>query len=249
MIKEYKIGVSKYMSKRRKWAYLSILFLALFILYTIMVKTVDVAAIGPNGSKVGLSTINHWFQVTIGMNDTWYEITNNLGYITFAYVIFYAILGTSQLIKKKNIKKVDKKIIALGCLYAALVVIYVLFEKVIINYRPVLVYNVLEASYPSTHTVLAITICMSAIIMGRYYTKDKHTKKLYNGVTILLMALIIIGRILSGVHWLTDIIGGILLSAFLLSLFYAFICHFEQEKKLLAKARNLIHKIKKKKKK
>ena len=34
------------------------------------------------------------------------------------------------------------------------------------------------------------------------------------------MIFIVIARLLSGVHWLTDIIGGILISNFLLSLYW-----------------------------
>jgi undecaprenyl-diphosphatase len=38
-------------------------------------------------------------------------------------------------------------------------------------------------------------------------------------LTVLLTLVMSVGRLLSGVHWLTDVIGGVLISLFLISLY------------------------------
>ena len=114
-----------------------------------------------------------------------------------------------------------------------MLVVYVFFEKVIINYRPVILDGELEASYPSSHTMLAICICMSSLLISKYYIKDKY-RKIFDNITFVLMILLVVGRIISGVHWITDIIGGILISLFLVSLYNTFI--YENKKKKSIKA-------------
>ena len=199
---------------------ISILLFLLAIIYTILVKYVDVQPIGPKGSVVGFATLNHTFQKIVGENTTWYKITKYLGILPFFYVLSYGLIGLKQLIEYKKIDKIDKKIIALGCFYIIVGIVYILFEKVVINYRPVLEDGLLEASYPSSHTLLAVCVCLSAIFMNHYYIKDIFLRKGLNIGTLLLMLILIIGRALSGVHWISDIIGGIIISLFLVSSFY-----------------------------
>ena len=47
----------------------------------------------------------------------------------------------------------------------------------------------------------------------------KKQKKNLKRIIVALAAFIVLGRILAGVHWLTDILGGLLIS---LALYYAF---------------------------
>ena len=129
------------------------------------------------------------------------------------------MIGLIQLIKRKSIKKVDREIILLGVLYVLMAVVYVAFEKVIINYRPILIDGELEASYPSSHTLLAICICISSIIVSKNYVPEKYLK-ITNIITILLLLGVFAGRIISGVHWISDIVGGVLISLTLLMYFY-----------------------------
>ena len=51
----------------------------------------------------------------------------------------------------------------------------------------------------------------------------KNFSKIINIMSILIIFTTIMGRLISGVHWFTDIIGGILISSFLLMLFYSLI--------------------------
>jgi len=108
----------------------------------------------------------------------------------------------------------------LGIFYVVVIALYVLFEKVIINYRPILMDNVLEASYPSSHTLMTLCICISSVFVNRQLFDNKVTKSL-NIISIIMAILMVIGRLISGVHWFTDIIGGIIISSALLMLFYS----------------------------
>lgn len=201
-----------------------------FIIFTIIVKYVDVKAVGPLQSEVGLASINLAVFKVFGTSKVMYDITEILGYLTFIVIAFFAGFGLYQLIKYKSIKKVDYKILVLGGFYVVVLIFYALFEIVIVNYRPVLVEGGLEASYPSSHTMLSVCVISSAMIIASEMLSGK--KGLSITVVIIGYALIlltVIGRLLSGVHWFTDIFGGVLLSFALIMLFYTAI-EFIREK-------------------
>ena len=208
------------MRKKKKFLLISFSLLVLSIIYTILVKTVDVAKIGPENSAVGFSKLNGSVHNFIGVNMTWYKITKYLGVIPFLLVAFYGLEGIKQLIREKSILKVDREIWALGLFYIAFAFIYIFFEKVIINYRPTLIDGELEASFPSSHTLLAICLCGSSLLMSKYYIKNLKIKKIVDISTWIIMIAIVVGRIISGVHWASDIIGGIIISICLLSWLY-----------------------------
>ena len=206
------------------------IFLLAFLLLTILVKTVDVQAIGPNGSKIGLASLNGAVFNAIGENVLFYNITEFLGLLPFAVAGVFAILGVCQAIKRKGIKKVDLEIYILGAFYVAVIAAYILFEIVEINYRPILVDGTLEASYPSTHTMLAVCIMTTAIIELHRLIKNKKALLIAaDCLCVAIAAAIVIGRLLSGVHWTTDIIAGLLLSGALISL-YCFAIALAKEK-------------------
>lgn len=211
------------MNKKKKLFLASCILLFIAIVYTLLVKYVDVSNIAPDGSNVGFASINSKFKDLVGLNMTWYKITKYLGLIPIAMCGCYALLGLYQLIKTKSLKKVDMHIYALGVFYIIFAIIYILFEKVALNYRPFMIDGELEASFPSTHTLLAICICGSSLLASKYFIKNETILKATNIFTWLVMLAIVIGRTISGVHWLTDIIGGIIISLFMLmSLYTAF---------------------------
>ena len=211
------------MSKRRKLFIATGIIFAIAVIYTLLVKYYDVAAIGPDNSKVGFAGINAVVHKMLPYNETWYKITKYLGVIPFLICAFYGLQGLIQLIKHKSLKKVDKRLIFLLLFYILMGVTYIFFEKVIINYRPVLEDGVLEASFPSSHTVLAVCICASSLLISKYYIKDTKILKIFDSLTYILMIVLVVGRLISGVHWLTDIMGGIIISTFLVFLYYLFI--------------------------
>ena len=213
----------------KKYLSLSIALLIVAIIYTIAVINIDVAAVGPDGSSVGFSTINKKVSSTFEYNDTWYTVTKYAGILPFFLVAFYGCTGVIQLIKEKSLKRVNKKLILLGATYVVLGAIYILFEKFIVNYRPVLMEGKLEASYPSSHTLLAIVVCASSLMISKDFIKNETLRKIVDILTAILMILIVIGRIISGVHWISDIGGGIIISLCTLSFFKSAILMIEKE--------------------
>lgn len=216
------------MSKRRKLFLTTFILFMIFIVYTVLVKYYDVAAIGPKNSVVGFSGINGLVHHTLPYNEFWYKLTKYLGIIPFLYCAYYGIQGIIQIIKYKSLKKVDKRLIYLGIFYVVMLIVYILADKIVINYRPVLEDGVLESSYPSSHTLLACCICASSLLIAKYYMKNQKLLKIFNYGTIILMIISVVGRLLSGVHWLTDILGGIIISAFLVYLYYSFIYSYKK---------------------
>lgn len=200
----------------------SIMLILLSIIFTLLVANIDVKPIGPNESLVGFADINKLFHDLTGYNATIYKITEILGLIPLLVAFSYLLLGLRQLVQRKSLLKVDKELYLLGLFYVLVFGLYIFFEQVVINYRPVLIDNILEPSYPSSHTLMSICICLSSIIIN---------KKLYNNtfanieniVSIVTMILIILGRTISGVHWFTDILGGIIISSTLVVIFYTLI--------------------------
>lgn len=202
---------------------LPICLFAMFAIYTLTVKFVDVAAIGPNGSEVGFSSINGFVAGIFTFNKIFYLLTKMIGAISFLYVGGFVVLGIIDLIKKKSFAKVDFAIYAMGVIYVITALFYLLFEIVIINYRPILEDGELEASYPSTHTMLSVAIFGSAIVYAVSRIKDSLIKKIIVIVSAILAVAMPIGRMISGVHWFTDILGGVLLGCALVSLYMAFV--------------------------
>ena len=183
------------------------------MLWTLLVRFINVQAIGPQGSKVGFASVNGFFYALIGVNMRLYLITDWLGLVPVFIAFGFAIFGLIQWIKRKNILKVDYSILALGVFYIVVFSAYILFEYVVINYRPVLINGYLEASYPSSTTLLVTCVMPTAIIELRRRIKNNALKQ---GVTFTMIAFIlfmVVGRFISGVHWFSDIVGGLLLSA------------------------------------
>lgn len=198
-------------------------FLLLFVLWTLAVCVTDVKAIGPLDTTVGFATINQFVHNLTGVNFTLYNITDWLGLVPFAVCVGFGVLGLMQLIKRKSILKVDFDILALGGFYIIVIAVYLLFETVVINYRPVLINGILEVSYPSSTTMLTLCVMPTAIMQFNKRIKNKAIKNVVILISIIFTAFMVAGRILSGVHWITDIIGGALFSAGIVIMYYSVI--------------------------
>ena len=198
--------------KNHKNFCLSASFLLAYVIWTMAVRFVDVKLIGPNDSSVGFATVNRIFHNLTGTNMTLYTITDWLGLVPVAVCFGFAVLGLCQLIKRKSLLKVDSSILVLGGFYVVTIIAYLLFEEVVINYRPVLINGFLEPSYPSSTTLLVLCVMPTAILQLNDRIKNKALRRCIKAVIIAFIAFMVLGRLLSGVHWLTDIIGGALLS-------------------------------------
>ncbi len=200
----------------------AVFLIILFVLWTVAVSFIDVRPIGPEGSKVGFAGLNGSFHELTGENMGLYDITDALMPVPFAVVLIFAAVGAVQLIKRKKILSVDRDIIALGIFYIAVIAVYVFFEVFVINYRPVLIEGKLEASYPSSTTMLVLTVMPTAVMQISRRLKKGPLKVILITLSVLFTAFMVIGRVISGVHWLSDIIGGVIISAGLVLMYRYF---------------------------
>lgn len=193
------------------------------ILLIILLCFVDVAPIGAMGTSVGLSHLNQWIFELFGVNIIWYDITDWLGIAAILTAFVFAVVGLVQLIKRKSLRKVDREILTLGGLYIVVIGLYVFFEKVIVNYRPIILPGGTrpEASFPSSHTMIVCVIMGSAMMLLGKYIGNKTLCNILRAVCAVIIGVTVFGRLIAGVHWFTDILGGILISTVLLSLYHA----------------------------
>ena len=205
--------------KRRRCLLGGLCALVVFIIWTVAISFIDVQHIGPNGSSVGFATINGLFHKLTGTNMTLYVITDWLGLVPVLFGFGFAILGLVQWIKRKNILKVDYNILVLGGFYVVVLAAYLLFEEVVINYRPVLIEGYLEVSYPSSTTLLVLCVMPTAIMQLNDRINSIIARRLISCLLTVFIAFMVIGRLVCGVHWFTDIVGGVLLSVGLVMLY------------------------------
>ena len=208
--------------KNKKRLVLGVSLVVAFVLWTILVCFVDVRAIGPEGSSVGFAALNGFVHELTGVNWFLYTITDWLGIVPIAVALVFAILGLVQLIKRKSLWKVDHRILALGVFYIVVMAAYIFFEVVVINYRPTLIDGYLEASYPSSTTMLVMCVMPTAAMQLNVRIKNTVLRRCAVITILAFTAFMVIGRLVSGVHWITDIIGGALLSAGLVTMYDVF---------------------------
>ena len=197
--------------------------LAAFVLWTVAICFVDVQTIGPQDSSVGFAGIKHLVHNLTGVHFRLYHITDWLGLVPILVCIGFGVLGAAQWIKRKSICKVDYDILVLGGFYMATISAYLLFEHVVINYRPVLIDGILEVSYPSSTTMLVMCVMPTAIMQLGRRIKSKTIRNIVTAAIITFIVFMVVGRLISGVHWFTDIVGGALLSASLVTMYYGVI--------------------------
>ena len=199
--------------------YLALGLLIAFAIWTIAIQLIDVQAIGPRGSIVGFATLNRFVHQLTGTHMALYTITDWLGLVPVAVGFGFAVLGLVQWIKRRSVLKVDRSILILGGFYIVTLAAYLFFESYVVNYRPVLIEGYLEASYPSSTTLLVLCVMPTAMMQLRQHIKQPVLRRCVSTAIGVFVAFVVIGRLISGVHWLSDIIGGILLSAGLVMIY------------------------------
>jgi len=209
------------MKEFKKKLCISMLLLAAFIFWTAAVCCVDVQAIGPQGSSVGFAAINRFVHDLTGVHMILYTITDWLSLIPAGICTGFGLLGLGQWIGRKSLFKVDRSILVLGGFYVIVMAVYILFEVFIVNYRPVMIEGVLEASYPSSTTMLMLCVMPTAVMQLNARIKNRRQSKIVVVLISGFTALMVVGRWASGVHWFSDIVGGVLLSAGLVALYDA----------------------------
>lgn len=199
--------------KAKKLLITGTLFLSAFAVWTLLIKTLDVQSVGVNGTDIGFAVLNTRFHCLTGTNMSLYTVTDWLGLVPLAACAFFGAVGFVQLVKRKSLSRVDSDIIVSGVYYVVVVLCYLFFEMIPINYRPVLINGAAEASYPSSTTLLVLCVMPSFAFLCNRRLKSKRIIRAINIFTLLFSALMVAGRLISGVHWLSDIVGAALLGA------------------------------------
>lgn len=208
--------------KTKKSLYAALSLLALFIVWTVLVRTIDCQAIGPQESDVGFATLNKNIHECFGVHMSLYQLTDWLGVVPISIVLAFALIGLAQWIERKKLLSVDRDILALGVFYIAVFAVFLLFEVFAINYRPVLIDGALEASYPSSTTMLTMCVMPTAMMQFKKRIKRTPIKRAVLCLCAVFTVFMVIARFISGVHWCTDIIGGVLISGALVMLYYTY---------------------------
>ena len=197
---------------KKKHLWMGIWFLLAFLLWTALIRSVDIQAAGPNGTKVGFAAFNLWFHHLTGVHMTIYTITDWLGLVPIAVCLGFGVVGVSQLIRRRSLFRVDPDIILLGLYYILVVLAYLVFEMIPINYRPILIGGALEVSYPSSTTLLVLSVMPTLMFQIDRRTEKPLVRNVTGLFVIALSASMVIGRLIAGVHWATDILGAVFLS-------------------------------------
>lgn len=195
--------------------------LAAFAAWTAAVCLVDVAPIGPGGSAVGFAVLNGYVHRLTGVHMTLYVLTDWLSLVPAGVIAGFALCGLVQWIRRKSLRKVDADILILGGFYLTVLAAFVFFEVFVVNCRPVWIGGRLEASYPSSTTMLVLCVMTTAVMQLRSRIAHNMRRRTVTALMMAYTVFMVVCRLVSGVHWFTDIVGGILLSVGLILLYRA----------------------------
>lgn len=209
----------KEMAKPRRDLVTGTALLAAFVLWTALVQLVDVRPVGQNGTCVGLAAFNVWFHGLTGAHMVLYVITDWLGLVPVAVCLGFGAMGATQLVRRRSLSAVDPDLLLLGVYYVLIAAAYLVFEAFPINYRPILIDGVMEASYPSSTTLLVLGVMPTLAYQIARRSKSIQAKVAAAAFVAAFSALMVAGRLVSGVHWATDIVGSILLAAGLFAMY------------------------------
>ena len=204
---------------KRKSLYIGLGLLVLFVIWTVALRFVDVGEIGPGGSSVGFATLNKMVHNITGVHMSLYTITDWLGLVPICFIMGFGVLGLCEWIKRKKLFKVDYNILVLGGFYIIVMIIYIFFEMFVVNYRPILINGYLEASYPSSTTMLVMCVMPTAIIQFNARIKNRILRRCVAFIITAFIVFMVIERLVSGVHWFSDIVGGAMLSSGLVMIY------------------------------
>ena len=202
-----------------------------FALWTVLIRWVDVQAVGQNGTKIGFADFNVWFHQLTGVHMTLYTITDWLGLVPIFICLCFGVLGLVQLIKRRSLLSVDSDILLLGIYYVLVIACYLIFEMIPVNYRPVLIDGRLEASYPSSTTLLVLSVMPTLWFQANRRVSNAMIRKAVAVFVVTFSVFMVIGRLVSGVHWATDLIGSVLLSAGLYMLYRSAVLYSDKAKR------------------
>ncbi len=148
----------------------------------------------------------------------WVKITDIILVAALAVFAVFAILGLYQWIKRKSLKKVDKPLLLSLIPLSLMAATFIIFEKfLVLNTRP---NGSGEPSFPSTHTMVVATIFLLTAIILPNYIKSKTARIIMDIVMLLFIILVSIGRVLANMHWVSDVVGGLIFAAIFAVIYY-----------------------------
>ena len=200
-------------AKGKRGVCAGVVLILVFALWTFLVLHVDVQPVGQNGTNIGFASVNTRFHALTGVHMGLYTLTDWLGLVPIAVCLFFGAAGFMQMIRRKSLLRVDADILLLGVYYIAVILAYLIFEMVPINYRPIPIDGVMEASYPSSTTLLVLSVMPTLAFQANRRAKSGAVRTAATVFAVLFSAFMAVGRLVSGVHWLTDILGAVWLSA------------------------------------
>ena len=211
----------------KRYLFTGCALLLCFIVWTYLVQCIDVKTIGESMTNVGFASLNQWFHLLTGVHMSVYVLTDWLSLIPAGICIIFAFIGLNQLIKRKSLLKVDHDILMLGIYYMIVIGIYLFFEMFPINYRPILIEGVVEASYPSSTTLLVLSVMLTLLFQLKRRMKDSVAKQILFYLNVVFAIVMVIGRTMSGVHWISDIVGSLMISFGLYYLYKGLVLMFD----------------------
>ena len=124
-----------------------------------------------------------------------------------------------QLVRRRSLLRVDADLLLLGAYYIVVILCYLGFEMVPINYRPIPIDGIMEASYPSSTTLLVLSVMPTLKFQVDRRAKSPASRAAATAFVVVFSALMVLGRLVAGVHWATDIVGAVLLAAGLFAVY------------------------------
>ena len=203
--------------------------LAAFALWTVLIQCVDVQPVGQNGTDVGFATFNVWFHGITGVHMAIYTVTDWLGLVPIAVCLCFGALGAVQLVTRRSLLRVDVDLLLLGAYYIVVILCYLFFEMVPINYRPIPIDGIMEASYPSSTTLLVLSVMPTLKFQVDRRAKSPAVRGTATAFVVVFSAFMVLGRLVAGVHWATDIVGAVLLAAGLFAVYTSAVALMDQK--------------------
>ena len=148
----------------------------------------------------------------------WNKITNIILISAIITLGVFVVLGLCQWISRKSLKKVDKQLLFMPVPLALMAATYLIFDKFwVLNTRP---NGSGEPSFPSTHTMVVATIFFLAMLALPKYIKNKAARAILSVIMLAFIALVCVGRVLANMHWISDIVGGVLFAMIFAEIYY-----------------------------
>lgn len=223
-------GQRRMKEKGKKFLFIGLVFIAAFAIWTVLIQKVDVQPIGAEHTNIGFAILNIWFHQLTGVNMEIYVITDWLGLIPIFICMIFGGVGFIQWMKRRSIFRVDYDLVLMGIYYVIVIFGYLIFEMIPVNYRPILMEGFLEASYPSSTTLLVLSVMPTLTEQLGRRIENKMVKRLVNSFVISFSVFMVLGRLISGVHWITDIVGSVMLSVGLFCVYKAAVLLYYEEK-------------------